>query len=129
MKSAGCFRVNWVYILLSGKVKDPFPPARIAAINAIAATQQFYTLAETSGKVVPMLCTLMSDPEKPVREQAFKVSFTIIFSDKYDTLLAFLPHPEICQLFAKFLQFPFSSLKVLNPVISPRCPSTFWSSN
>ena len=69
--------VQWhlnIYLFLhSGKVKDPFPPARIAAINAIAATQQFYTLAETSGKVVPMLCTLMSDPEKPVREQAFKV--------------------------------------------------------
>ena len=33
------------------------------------------TLAETSGRVVPILCPLMSDPEKPVREQAFKVSF------------------------------------------------------
>ena len=58
-----------------GRLKDPFPPARIAAINALAATQQFYTLAETSGRVVPILCPLMSDPEKPVREQAFKVSF------------------------------------------------------
>jgi len=56
-----------------GRLKDPFPPARIAAINALAATQQFYTLAETSGRVVPILCPLMSDPEKPVREQAFKV--------------------------------------------------------
>ena len=65
------------FLFLSGKIKDPFPPARIAAINAIAATQQFYTLAETSGKVVPMLCALMSDPEKPVREQAFKVFFYI----------------------------------------------------
>jgi len=58
----------------SGKLKDPFPPARIAAINAFAATQQFYTLQDTSNKIVPMICTLLTDPEKPVREQAFKVA-------------------------------------------------------
>ena len=66
--------INQTFYIL-GRLKDPFPPARIAAINALAATQQFYTLAETSGRVVPILCPLMSDPEKPVREQAFKVSF------------------------------------------------------
>ena len=60
-------------VLLTGKMKDPFPPARIAAINSLAATQQYYTILETSGKVLPMLCPLLSDPEKPVREQAFKV--------------------------------------------------------
>ena len=60
-------------VLLTGKTKDPFPPARIAAINSLAATQQYYTILETSGKVIPMLCPLLSDPEKPVREQAFKV--------------------------------------------------------
>lgn len=57
-----------------GKLKDPFPPARIAAINALAATQQYYTLQETSSRVVPMLCSLMTDPEKPVRDQVFKVA-------------------------------------------------------
>lgn len=31
----------------TGKLRDPFPPARIAAINALAATQQFFTIAET----------------------------------------------------------------------------------
>ena len=56
-----------------GKLKDPFPPARIAAVNALAATQQFYTLQETSSRIVPILCTLLTDTEKPVREQAFKV--------------------------------------------------------
>ena len=64
-------------IFFSGKTKDPFPPARIAAINALAATQQYYTIADTSGKVLPMLCPLLSDPEKPVREQAFKVTISI----------------------------------------------------
>ena len=31
-------------------LKDPFPPSRIAAINAIAATQQFYTVQETGAR-------------------------------------------------------------------------------
>ena len=55
------------------KLKDPFPPARIAGINAFAATQQYYSLAETSSRVLPLICSLMVDPEKPVRDQAFKV--------------------------------------------------------
>ena len=59
------------------KLKDPFPPARIAGINAFAATQQYYSLLETSTRVLPMLCSLMVDPEKPVREQAFKVSHNL----------------------------------------------------
>ena len=29
---------------------------------------------DTSNKIVPMICTLLTDPEKPVREQAFKVA-------------------------------------------------------
>ena len=57
-----------------GKLKDPFPPARIAAVNGFAATQQYYTVQETSSRVLPMLCGLMTDPEKPVRDQAFKVA-------------------------------------------------------
>jgi len=54
-------------------LKDPFPPSRIAAMNAIAATQQYYTVQETAGRVLPVLCPATADPEKPVREQAFKV--------------------------------------------------------
>ena len=49
---------------------------------ALAATQEFYTIAETSGRVVPILCPLMSDPEKPVREQAFKVSLIFVHLNK-----------------------------------------------
>ena len=56
----GCF---------SRALKDPFPPSRIAAINAIAATQQFYTVAETGSRVVVVLAPATVDPEKPVRDQ------------------------------------------------------------
>jgi len=57
----------------SRSLKDPFPPSRIAAINAIAATQQYYTIQETVSRVLPVLCPATADPEKTVREQAFKV--------------------------------------------------------
>lgn len=61
------------------KLKDPFPPARIAGINAFAATQQYYSLTDTSIRVLPMICSLMVDPEKPVRDQAFKVRNALMF--------------------------------------------------
>ena len=56
----GCF---------SRALKDPFPPSRIAAINAIAATQQFYTVAETGCRVTVVLAPATVDPEKAVRDQ------------------------------------------------------------
>jgi len=54
-------------------LKDPFPPSRIASINAIAATQQFYTVQETGSRVLPVLAPATVDPEKAVREQALRV--------------------------------------------------------
>ncbi|CAG2106702.1 unnamed protein product [Medioppia subpectinata] len=53
-------------------MRDPFPPARIAGILALSATQNFYSLRECSTRVMPALCHLTMDPEKQVREQAFK---------------------------------------------------------
>ena len=46
----------------------------MASINALAATQSFYTLAETGTKVLPAICTTLTDPEEPVRKQGFKVA-------------------------------------------------------
>ncbi|CAG2167246.1 unnamed protein product [Oppiella nova] len=53
-------------------MRDPFPPARIAGILALSATQNFYSLRECSTRVMPALCHLVMDPEKQVRDQAFK---------------------------------------------------------
>ncbi|CAJ0600613.1 unnamed protein product [Cylicocyclus nassatus] len=53
-------------------MKDPFPPARMAAVLALSATQQFYTLVEIANRVLPALAPLTCDPEKQVRDQAFK---------------------------------------------------------
>ena len=31
-------------------MRDPFPPARVAGVTAVGATQQFYPLADVAGK-------------------------------------------------------------------------------
>ena len=62
-------------ILLSAfpkAMRDPFPLARLSGVIAIANTDRFYTLRDVSSKVLPSLCTLCIDPEKDVRDEAFK---------------------------------------------------------
>ena len=51
-------------------MKDPFPPARQAGILAMAATHNYFTLAESAQKLLPALCSLTTDPDKGVRDQA-----------------------------------------------------------
>lgn len=53
-------------------MRDPFPPARIAGILALAATQQYFLLNEVASRILPTLCPLTADPEKSVRDPAFK---------------------------------------------------------
>jgi SCY1-like protein 1 len=53
-------------------MRDPFPPARVAGILALAATQQYFLLSEVAGRILPALCPLTTDPEKSVRDPAFK---------------------------------------------------------
>lgn len=55
------------------KTLDLFVPARIAALQAIAATHQYYTIIETSSKVLPILCRMTTDIELNVRILAFKI--------------------------------------------------------
>ncbi|VDN07426.1 unnamed protein product [Thelazia callipaeda] len=53
-------------------LKDPFPPARMAAILALSATQQYYSLVEVANRILPALSPITCDPEKQVRDQSFK---------------------------------------------------------
>lgn len=46
--------------------KDPFPPARMAAILALSATQQYYSLIEVANRIVPALSPMTCDREKQV---------------------------------------------------------------
>lgn len=62
-------------ILLSAfarALKDPFPPARISGVLALGGTQQYYQLSEVAHRILPALSSLTMDPEKTVREHAFK---------------------------------------------------------
>ncbi|CAH1637668.1 unnamed protein product [Spodoptera littoralis] len=52
--------------------RDNFPPARQAGVLALAATQQYFLLAEVANRVLPALCPLTNDPEKQVRDAAFR---------------------------------------------------------
>ncbi|XP_059053427.1 N-terminal kinase-like protein [Achroia grisella] len=52
--------------------RDAFPPARQAGVLALAATQQYFLLAEVANRVLPALCPLTADPEKQVRDAAFR---------------------------------------------------------
>ncbi|XP_068200281.1 N-terminal kinase-like protein isoform X2 [Palaemon carinicauda] len=54
-------------------MRDPFPPARIAGVMALAATQQYFPLQDVASKVLPNLCHLTLDPEKNVRDAVFRV--------------------------------------------------------
>ncbi|XP_042149601.1 N-terminal kinase-like protein [Ixodes scapularis] len=53
-------------------MRDPFHPSRMAAILALSATQGYFTLRDCASKVLPALCALTMDPEKTVRDHAFK---------------------------------------------------------
>ena len=62
-------------ILLSAfpkAMRDPFPLSRLSGIVAFANTDHFYTLRDIASKVLPSLCMLTIDPEKDVRDEAFK---------------------------------------------------------
>uniref|UniRef100_A0A915PQJ7 Protein kinase domain-containing protein n=1 Tax=Setaria digitata TaxID=48799 RepID=A0A915PQJ7_9BILA len=63
------------HILISAftrALKDPFPPARMAAILALSATQQYYSLIEVANRILPALSPMTCDQEKQVRDQSFK---------------------------------------------------------
>lgn len=52
-------------------LRDPFPPSRIAGILSLSATQNFFTLQDCSSKIMPVLCTIIMDPERQVRDHVF----------------------------------------------------------
>jgi len=68
-------------ILLSAfpkALRDPFPLARLSGVVALANTDRFYTLKDVAGKVLPSLSLACIDPEKDVRDEAFKTIKTFL---------------------------------------------------
>ncbi|KAG8438069.1 hypothetical protein GDO86_008670 [Hymenochirus boettgeri] len=68
----------------SRATKDPFSPSRAAGVLGFAATHNFYSLTDCAGKIIPVLCGVTVDPEKNVRDQAFKAIRS--FLDKLETV-------------------------------------------
>ncbi|KAL4622977.1 N-terminal kinase-like protein [Arapaima gigas] len=68
----------------SRAAKDPFPASRAAGVLGFAATHNYYSAAESAARVLPTLCTLTVDPDKSVRDQAFKAIRS--FLTKLETL-------------------------------------------
>ncbi|XP_075401539.1 N-terminal kinase-like protein isoform X3 [Tenrec ecaudatus] len=56
----------------SRATKDPFAPSRVAGVLGLAATHNLYSMSDCAHKILPVLCGLTVDPEKSVRDQAFK---------------------------------------------------------
>ncbi|XP_076971848.1 N-terminal kinase-like protein isoform X7 [Tamandua tetradactyla] len=56
----------------SRATKDPFAPSRVAGVLGFAATHNLYSMSDCALKILPVLCSLTVDPEKSVRDQAFK---------------------------------------------------------
>ncbi|CAH2325292.1 N-terminal kinase [Pelobates cultripes] len=64
--------------------KDPFAPSRAAGVLGFAATHNFYSMTDCAAKILPVLCGVTVDPEKSVRDQAFKAIRT--FLDKLESV-------------------------------------------
>ncbi|KAL6480467.1 hypothetical protein MHYP_G00115000 [Metynnis hypsauchen] len=56
----------------SRATKDPFPASRAAGVLGFAATHHYYSVSECAARILPTLCPLTVDPDKNVRDQAFK---------------------------------------------------------
>lgn len=54
-------------------LKDPFPHARAAGINAILSTSDFYQIKEVATRLLPAAIPLLVDGSGEVRKLAFKV--------------------------------------------------------
>ena len=55
-------------------MKDPFPPARQAGLNAILANSDEYSLPDLAMKMLPGVTPLLCDREKNVRQTALKAA-------------------------------------------------------
>ncbi|XP_072887464.1 N-terminal kinase-like protein isoform X1 [Hemitrygon akajei] len=56
----------------SRATRDPFAPSRAAGVLGFAATQNYYSVSDCACKILVVLSPLTADPDKNVRDQAFK---------------------------------------------------------
>lgn len=51
-------------------LRDPFVHARNAALMSLAATAEYFTEEDCAARILPLICPLMIDKEKMIRDQA-----------------------------------------------------------
>lgn len=71
-------------------LKDPFPPARAAGVNAIMITCDMYSVNDIATRVLPAIAPLLVDNATDVRSIAFKVmdSFVIKLTKNHEAMSA-----------------------------------------
>jgi SCY1-like protein 1 len=88
-------------------LRDQFPPTRMAGLMALVATIGYYEPGESATRVIPSVAPLTVDPEKDVREQAFKCleTFTTLLK-KHSTRLEDGPEAAAAALAAESEKAP-----------------------
>lgn len=69
---SGSTRSKVLIAAFSRSLRDPFVHARSAALMALAATTDCFSDEDCANRVLPSMCPLLVDKEKPVRDQANK---------------------------------------------------------
>ncbi|THD27748.1 N terminal kinase protein like [Fasciola hepatica] len=91
--------------------RDPFTPSRRAAVASLAATQGYYTTEQLACKLLPCLSFLTLDPEKPIRDDAFRTIRGII-----ELLEQISEDPSRSDVFAKNSQATSTEAKTVNSI-------------
>ena len=50
-------------------IRDPFVPAKMAALGGLCATSSLYTPSDMATKIIPAVSVVLIDPNKDVRER------------------------------------------------------------
>ncbi|KAL6049462.1 Nuclear aminoacylation-dependent tRNA export pathway component [Balamuthia mandrillaris] len=88
-------RKKVLVVAFSRALRDPFPPARVSALMAFAATVDYYDADDTAKRIVPSISVLTVDPEKRVRETALQAIHTFINKlEKASQMAGDAPLPE-----------------------------------
>ncbi|ATY65094.1 N-terminal kinase [Cordyceps militaris] len=66
-------------------MRDPFVHARNAALMSLAATLEYFTEEDCATRILPVLCPLLMDKEKLVRDQASRAMDTYVAKIKKAT--------------------------------------------
>ena len=95
-------------------LKDPFPPARNAALLALTATQQYHRPMDVATKVLPHIAPIVLDAERDVRATA--IQCLRVYVGKLETASAKVGQPPEAQGEEDKSEIALATDKVLDSV-------------